>query len=229
MSAESSTDRDTDPGEYALSGVVDRDTLGQSVLLVGPAMTGKQPLAVDLLSDVTRAFGHPFAITTTETPRQLEAVYRQYLDEGSDLRELVVIDCLPTQTGHDSGEYVYNAGSPGDLSGIAMAVSEAFEDTPGRENDGPRLLVDNLATLLLYANVETVTRFVHALIGRVTQQGGILLGTLDTDGIGDGERQAVSQLFDSVVEVRRQDGTTQLRRQGGEEDWHACDGYGGDD
>jgi KaiC/GvpD/RAD55 family RecA-like ATPase len=191
-------------------------------------MTGKQTLAIDLLGAVTRAYGHPFAITTTDTPAQLTAIYRRLVSEGDDLRELVVIDCLPNRSPQETDENVYAAGSPGDLSGIAMAVSDAFEDTPGRENDGPRLLVDNLATLLLYANVETVTRFVHALMGRVTQQGGILVSTLDTDGIDDQERQALSRLFDSVLEVRERNGTTELRRRDGSSDWHPLTIQGGD-
>jgi KaiC/GvpD/RAD55 family RecA-like ATPase len=228
VSADSTTDRSYETTEGTLHTVVDADELGESVLFVGPAMTGKQTLAIDLLSAVTRAYGHPFAVTTTDTPTQLTSLYRRLVSESDDLRELVVIDCLPDGSPQDTDENVYAAGSPGDLSGIAMAVSDAFENTPGREDDGPRLLVDNLATLLLYANVETVTRFVHALMRRVTQQGGILVGTLDTDGVADEERQALSRLFDSVLEVRDENGTTELRLQDGSNDWQPLTKAGDD-
>lgn len=229
MSAESSTEQKRESESASLREVIDTDAVGDTVLFVGPSMTGKQTIAIDLLGAVTRAYGHPFAVTTTDTPEQLKALYRRQVSAADDLRELVVIECLPDGRTHDGGEWVYAAGSPGDLGGIARAVADAFEDTPGRENDGPRLLVDDLSTLLLYADIETVTRFVHALMGRVTRESGVLVATLDTDGISGAERQTITRLFETVVEVRAADGATELRTEGGPDSWQRVDTHGGED
>lgn len=228
MSAESSPDRDRESEPASLRDVVDIDAVGDTVLFVGPAMTGKQPMAIDLLGAVTRAYGHPFAVTTTDTPEHLRTVYRRQVSAADDLRELVVIECLPENRTHDD-DRVYGAGSPGDLSGIARAVADAFENTPGRENDGPRLLINDISTLLLYANIETVTRFVHALMSRVTTQKGMLVATLDTDGISDAEQQTMTRLFETVIEVRSVDGATELRMASGQGGWQRLGTDGGED
>ena len=228
MSAESSPDRNQEFEGVSLRDVIDTDAVGDTVLFVGPAMTGKQPMAVDLLGAVTRAYGHPFAVTTMDTPEQLRTLYRRQVSAADDLRELVVIECLPENRTHDD-ERVYAAGSPGDLSGIARAVADAFENTPGREQDGPRLLINDISTLLLYANIETVTRFVHALMGRVTTQNGVLVATLDTDGISETERQTMTRLFETVIEVRAVDGATELRAESGPDGWQRLGTHGGED
>ena len=206
--------------ETTVRDVLTSDADLSSVLIEGPAMVGKQAIAVDLLATANRAGGQPIAVTTADTVEQLRTVYREA--GGEDTDRLAVVDCLPGDGGTEN-EWTRSVGSPGDLTGIAMAVSKVFESISEQRRDGARLLIDNVAPSLMYTNIEPMYRFLHALIGRVTESGGAVIATLDTDGIEDSEYRALAGLFDTIVEVRQSDGTTEFRltgREDGPDGWH---------
>lgn len=180
----------------------------RSVLIRGPAMSGKQSLGVELLATATSIGGQPIAITTADTPEQMRTAYRTVGGEAAD--NLAVVDCLPGTDDSRGDEWTRAIGSPGDFTGIAMAISDVFENISDNRQRGTRVLVDNLATSLVYTDIEPLYRFLHALIGRVTDSGAVV-ATLDTDGTDDADRQALVGLFETVVEVRRTDNGTEFR------------------
>lgn len=182
-----------------------------SVLVEGPAMVGKQALAIELLTTARRAGGQPVAITTADTAGQLREAYR---DAGGEVTDtLAVVDCLPGSES-PSDDWTHPVSSPGDFTGMAMAVSKVFERITPQRRTGARVLVDNLATSLLYADVEPTYRFVHALVGRVTRSSGVVIATLDTDGVEPAAHRALAGLFDVTVEVQQTDGPTEFRVTG---------------
>ncbi|WP_340100772.1 DUF7504 family protein [Salinibaculum salinum] len=215
MSANSESGTVTPQDEATLPEVLSPDPDWSSVLISGPAMTGKQSLGVELLATANSAGGQPIAITTADTAEQVRTAYRTAGGEATD--NLAVIDCLPGSEGSGDDAWTRAIGSPGDFTGIAMAVSDVFESVSDNRQAGARVLVDNLATSLVYTDIEPLYRFLHALVGRVTANGGAVIATLDTDGTGDAERQALVGLFDTVVEVRRADDATEFRVVGRED------------
>ncbi|MFC7134091.1 MULTISPECIES: RAD55 family ATPase [Salinibaculum] len=198
-----------------------------SVLVQGPAMVGKQEIGVELLSTASSGGGQPIAVTTADTAGQLRSAFREA--GGNETDRVLVVDCLPVDSG-STDEWTRSVESPSDLTGIAMAVSGALENIPESRRRGSRLLVDNVATMLMYAEIEPVYRFLHALVQRIEKVGGAVVATLDTDGIERSENRALVGLFDAVVEVRRSESTTEVRIEGREEapdGWHRYDGPGG--
>jgi KaiC/GvpD/RAD55 family RecA-like ATPase len=192
-------------------------------------MSGKQAVGVELLTAASAGGGQPIAITTADTPEQMRGAYRDAGGEETD--ELVVVNCLPVEETTDD-EWTRSVESPSDLTGIAMAVSKALGNIPEPRRRGSRLLVDNVATMLMYAELEPVYRFLHALVRRVEAVGGAVVATLDTDGIEDSENRALVGLFDAVVAVRRRDSATELRIAGDQDapdGWHRYQRSGGVD
>lgn len=192
-----------------------------SVLVTGPAMAGKQPLAVELLTTARQAGGQPLAVTTADTPAQLRDAYH---DAGGDTTDnLAVVNCLPGSDGDSDDDWTRSVSSPSDFTGIAMAVSDVFGAVSPQRQRGVRVLVDNLAASLLYSDIEPTYRFLHALLGRVTDGDGVVIATLDTDGVETTDYRALEGLFDTVVEVRRADGATEFRVTGAPDvtdEWH---------
>ncbi len=191
-----------------------------SVLVEGPAMAGKQALAVTLLTTARQAGGQPLAVTTADTADQLRTAYHDAGGEATD--NLAVVNCLLGSDEIDD-DWTRTVGSPGDFTGIAMAVSEVFDGISPQRRAGARVLVDNLATSLLYSDLEPTYRFVHALVGRVTDSDGVVIATLDTDGIETATHRALVGLFDTVIEVRQTDGAAEFRVTGAPDvtdEWH---------
>ena len=215
MSANSESKRVTPPDETTLPELLSGEADWSSVLIMGPAISGKQSLGVELLATATSAGGQPIAITTADTAEQMRTAYQSVGGEATD--NLAVIDCLPGTDDSTGDEWTRAIGSPGDFTGIAMAISDVFGSISDNRRRGARVLVDNLATSLVYTDIEPLYRFLHALIGRVTDSGGAVVATLDTDGTDDADQQALVGLFETVVEVRRVDDASEFRIVGRED------------
>lgn len=182
-------------------------------------MCGKQAVALELLATVTDTGGQPIAVTTTDTVQQLLDAYEPLVAQSS--HRPFVVDCLPA--GNAGGERTVSVESPGDLSGIAMGLSDALGEVPPQRQEGIRVLVDNASTLLMYTETEPVYRFLHALVRRIKDIGGAVVTTLDTDGIDEGDQRALTGIFDVVVRVRRSEDATEFRVEGHDEiadGWH---------
>jgi len=170
-----------------------------SVLIYGPAMSGKRALALDLLvRGVIETGGRPLYVSTTDSAETARAALDSRLSDTVESPDPVVISATQSPD--------RDVTSPADLTGIALALSEAYDGSRRSERLGSRVLVDNVATLLLYTDIEAVYRFLHALRVRVAEAGGATIATLDTDGLDPGERRALVELFETAVEVRERAG-----------------------
>lgn len=212
MSANSESGGPHSREEASILDVLPAEREWGSVLVAGPAMAGKQEIAVELLTTAQQAGGQPLAITTADTADQLRRVYHDAGGEQTD--NLAVVNCLTGSDGSGDDDWTRTVGSPGDFTGIAMAVSDVFDSISAQRQSGTRVLVDNLATSLMYADIEPTYRFVHALTGRVSDVGGVLIATLDTDGVEPADHRALVGLFDTVVEVRHSEDRTEFRVNG---------------
>jgi hypothetical protein len=223
--------------EVTLADLVPPERLrpGQSVLVAGPSMVGKDRVAYSLLGDAPGMEGEAVCVSTSDPASYVRERYRALAGSTAADAGLRVVEATGTPgagsaengggegdgrghgngNGQGAGAATWHVSSPGDLTGIGVAVSKAVSDVPDARLHRSRFLVDNLSTLLLYADVETVYRFVHTLLGRVKRVDGHVVGVLHTDALDEQTRGTLVGLFDVVVDVRaRGDGVTEVRVRG---------------
>jgi hypothetical protein len=196
------------------------------VLVCGPAMSGKTQMALELLvAAVVETEGRPFYLTTSGSATDARARLDARTPEGGSLPRPAVVAC---DGGPELDEFTRSVDTPGDLTGLATALTEMYDASRRSRRLGSRVLVDNVTALLVATDLEPVYRFMHALTVRVAEAGGQTIATLDTDGLAGGERPALTGLFDTVVEVRHPDGSDPEYRLHDSGDWHGYLLPGGD-
>jgi hypothetical protein len=187
------------------------------LLVRGPAMSGKRTWAAGFLS---RRECTPLWVTTTDTAAQVRS------DVGRP--EMCVVDAVTRQSGtlpdDEDGDLTWYATSPADLTGLGMRVSAALSSVVEEATPPPVVFVDSVSTLLLYADLERVYRFLHVLNNRVDALDGRSVHLLHTDGTDGEDMATLIQLYSHVLEVRRDGGGTEYRVSGrgipaSESDW----------
>ncbi|AWB28658.1 RAD55 family ATPase [Halococcoides cellulosivorans] len=203
---------------YDLSAVVDIDALsevrpGSSVLVAGPAMTGKDDLVYDILAEGSRE-GEGAVIVSTGT--RAESVVERYRERvGSDEFGLGVVDCVSDSEDTDLEDVItHHVNSPGDLTGIGIGITKALDGLQNREIDRGRLALTSLSTILTYTDQKTVFKFCHVLSSRLEAADYLGLFTIDTGAHEDQTVQVIKQAFDGMIEIRERDGKRQARVQG---------------
>jgi KaiC/GvpD/RAD55 family RecA-like ATPase len=191
---------------------------GSNVLVRGTSLAGKRALGIALLA----------ALPTDERPVVLSAA----ADAATLERRLAaagnatvsdrwyVVDAVRSQV--DGGTIACTDGgdrrtwfvtSPSDLTGLGMSTSRAVSAIVD-DGDRPRLLVDSLSTLLQYSSLERVYRFLHVLNGRMAAVGGVTLQVLHSDAHDAQTVGTLAHLFDTVLDVRTEDGVPVVVRTG---------------
>jgi hypothetical protein len=188
---------------------------GSSLLIAGPAMTGKRRLMFDLLEDAadTRAA----FVTTKRDAKGMEAEVGAVWTLAD--WELSFVDCVSRQRGvqfaPETGTVEYVA-TPGDLTGIGIALSgfmqDAYHDPDAAH---PAVGLHSLSTLLMYADVRRVYQFLHVITGRIDSSGFSGVFTFDLVGGEEEHLARIRELFDGLIEVREEaDEGRQLRTRG---------------
>ena len=189
---------------------------GTSVLVSGPAMTGKRGLVLDIV-----AGSHDRSAILVTTKAGDDRIHREFEGDRDDpdAWRLSVVDCVSQGGFGDeqtdgTTEYV---STPADLTGVGIAASgfmqSCYHDDERRR---ARVGLHSLSTLLMYAELRRVYQFVHVLSTRVQSAGFAGAFALDTTP-GDAEaRQRLLQLFDAAVETREGPDGPQLRVRGGD-------------
>lgn len=98
----------------------------------------------------------------------------------------------------EENEHCYYLESPENLSDISIAISEAIESIDHKEKF---IFIDSLSTLLIYNNPETVTKFIHFLIGKMRAWNAIGV-ILSLKKRGEGSLIAeIGQFCDMTIEL----------------------------
>lgn len=183
---------------------------GDDLLIQGPAMSGKHVLAYRALATAATD-SLPVCVTTTDTANRVRDTFES---AGGDSERLLVVDAVSRQSGVGTREDARTryASSPADLTGVGMTLSGLLEGT----TEPPVVLVDSVSSLLLYSDLDTVFRFLHLLTGRIEAADGRTIQLLNTDSHTSQECAAITQLFELVVDLRRDDDDRSVRlRDGG--------------
>jgi len=86
------------------------------------------------------------------------------------------------------------------MTGIGIKLSEflqAFYQDRGIERN--RVMLHSLSTLLMYADLQTVFRFLHVFTGRVQSVDGLGVFAIDASAHDDQTMNTLKQLFDGIV------------------------------
>ncbi|WP_096391485.1 RAD55 family ATPase [Halopenitus persicus] len=174
---------------------------GTNLLLSGPALTGKRSLALDVLADGVEEGDAAIIVTTKDNGDRVLESFGERVDYAD--RPVAVVDCVTRQQGvgdaRDDDRIKYTS-SPVDMTGIGIKLSEFLEEFYGtRGIERNRIMVHSLSTLLMYAELQTVFRFLHVFTGRVQSVGGFGLFCIDSTAHDDQTMNTLKQLFDGII------------------------------
>jgi len=206
---------------YDLSDVIEFDALaevrpGTSLLISGPAMSGKDQLALDVLQDSVREGQGAVVVTTNDPASTIIDDFSTSVPELDD-SQLGVVDCRGdsgSDGGAPSGVYVHHVSSPGDLTGIGIGITKALEGLHNSGREEGRLALFSLSTMLTYTDKKTVFKLCHILSSRLDAAGYVGVFTIDSGAHDDQTLQVIKQAFDGLIEFRENDGTREGRVMG---------------
>lgn len=196
---------------YTLAGPLDDIDVapGSNILVLGPAMSGKQRFAYQVVADGTIAGDGGIIISTSDGAEHVRRTYESMLGDEEPDGPLGIIDCVSNQQGGeeaDDGDRVKYASSPVDMTGIGIDLSELleeFHDVHGLDRN--RVVLDNISTMLMYSNVQTIFRFLHVFTGRVQNVDGLGLYLMDPSAHDAQTINTLKGLFDGMVETSDED------------------------
>ncbi|MFC6873014.1 RAD55 family ATPase [Halobellus marinus] len=185
---------------------------GTNVLVSGPPLSGKRSLCLDILASGTEQ-GEGAIIVTTK-----DGADRVLDDFGSRVsledRPVAIVDCVTRQQGvveiRDDDRIKYTS-SPVDMTGIGIKISEflqSFYQDRGIERN--RVMLHSLSTLLMYADLQTVFRFLHVFTGRIQSVDGLGVFAIDASAHDDQTMNTLKQLFDGII-TTQEDGPPSVR------------------
>lgn len=162
------------------------DLAGTSLLVTGGPMAGKDAF-------VDRTVRRGLASNREAIHVTASRGYAQVADRLPEAT--AVVDCSPTPAPDEPG--VRDVGSPSDLTGISMPVSDLLE----RAGDRPVVTLDSVTTLLMYADESSLFRFLSVLTGQLRSANGVGLFLLEEGCHDERTVRTVQQLFDGRVEL----------------------------
>lgn len=153
--------------------------------------TGSYLLTCDPLAGTTTFFdavaerrvGDTLLVTTARSAERLPASARSAAG--------VVVDATPR-----TAEAATNVGSPSDLTGISMPVSEFLQRT-----DDPTVALDSVSPLLYYAEEAAVFRFLSVLATHISRSDGLGIFALPPAAHSAETFHTVEQVFDGRIEL----------------------------
>jgi KaiC/GvpD/RAD55 family RecA-like ATPase len=212
---------------YDLTSVLDFEALsavrpGTSLLISGPAMTGKEALAFDILRDGLDD-GEGAVVVTTNDPA--DAIAERFRADHPDLAQgqLGIVDCRGDgDDGDVDGVYTHHVSSPGDLTGMGIGFTEALETLHRGGRQRGRLALSSLSVMLTYTDKKAAFKFCHVMSSRLDTAEYIGAFTIDSGAHDDQTLQVIKQAFDGMIEIEEAEGGRRVRvlgMGGGPSDW----------
>lgn len=201
-----------DPGSSvrespAPAGILDE---GSSVLVRGPALSGKYELLLSLLS-ANREYG-----LLVSTSRQAARARDEFSVYG-DPDQLAVVDCasrVQSDEGMDDQLLRY-ASSPKNLTEIGVKFTGLVETM--QEWGGVTVGIHSLSELVMYWEPERLYQFVRVMLEECREHGWPMVATIDDTAVDDRTVSTLTQPFDTIIVTRIADDGGQefmLQQQG---------------
>jgi len=177
-------------------------TPGTNVLVTGPPLTGKRQIARQILRHGLDGEEGAIVITTRDSA---DRVLSQFgVDRDHEERPIGVVDCVTEHMGRSRTDTltVKYASSPVDMTGIGIGFSSFIEYFYRElERERNRVMVDSLSTLLMYATLQTVFEFMHAITSRVDDVDALGVHVIESTAHDEQTLHTIEQLFDGTIEV----------------------------
>jgi len=176
---------------------------GTNLVVVGPTMSGKRALALELLA-AGYEDGDGILCITTHSARKIYADLEQHVD-SLDQDRVGIVDT----SGGDGSEVldatIESISSPGDLTGISVSMAKLFRNFETRGVSDIRYGLISISTLLQYLDSSSVFKFLHVYTKRIEETGGLGIYTLDNDSHDQQVVNTITGQFDGVIELREAD------------------------
>lgn len=186
---------------------VDGVRSGTNILILGPPLSGKADLTMEMLSE---GGGESAVIVTTQT--SADELLEDY---GNTLNPHVgVVDTVTQQRGVEVEEapHVKYVSSPRDLTSIGIKFSELLDDIEREE--GVKVYMESVSTLLMHMDVQTVFRFLHVFTGQIKDIEGVGLFVINSESHSEQDISKLKQLFDGLIYLRQTDNGVEARVEG---------------
>lgn len=184
-------------------GMLDEVPAGTNLLTLGPAMSGKQEIALELLATGYQ-YGDGILCITTESAQTVYEDIERHVD-SLDRNRIGIVDT----SGRDGTELldatIESTASPGDLTGISIGMSKLFQHFKSRGISDVRYGLISLSTLLQYLDSRKVFKFIHVYTKRIETTEGLGIYTLDGDSHDQQVVNTIRGQFDGVIELREAD------------------------
>ena len=177
---------------------------GNNLLLLGPAMSGKKRLAYEVLADGVRNGEGAIVVSMSNSAERVFESFDEILTDDPRQAHLGIVDCVSKQQGVerlDNTEKVKYASAPDDMTKIGISLSEFLEQFNGEMGlERNRACLDNISTMLMYADIQTIFRFLHVFTGRIQNVDGLGIYLMDPSAHETQTVNTLRGLFDGIIE-----------------------------
>jgi archaellum biogenesis ATPase FlaH len=142
---------------------------GSIVILEFPAEENQIKLAADFLKFKEKTGSYGVYVSSNRPTNNLIEKVKDY---GYDLKKALedgrvwVVDLVSKNVGDSEVKGVIYVSSASELSATQMAIEKAINRIKGRDGSG-WLLLDSIATLLVFNSPDSLMEFFHFLLGRL--------------------------------------------------------------
>lgn len=184
---------------------------GNSLLITGPALSGKTRLGLEVLEHGVENGEGAIVVTNKDSADRLRREHAPLFEADAPVG---IVDCITKHQGQgtirDSDDIRY-ASSPEDMTGIGIKFSNLLEEFyKQRGVTRNRVLFTSVSTLLIYSDLQTVFRFLHVFTSRIENADALGLFILESEAHDSQTVNTLSQLFDGLIRID-EDGEIETR------------------
>lgn len=185
----------------------DVDATGTNTLVLSPAFDAYgDDACADMLGVAPPGETNALFVTLTETPDARLEHWRSRVSPSPPANlGIVSVDestrstATATATTSSANGHVRSVSTPGDLTGLGIAISEYLSEW--HHNDKQTVVCfHSLTPLLQYAETRRVFQFIHVLTRRVASTGAIAHYHMDPTAHDERAVRTLSSLFDEIVD-----------------------------
>lgn len=172
---------------------------GGTVLVRGPAMSGKYGLLLRLLGTLTDC------AVLISTSRQVTGARSDYAEYG-DPDCFGVVDCASHVQGQatEAEGLTRYASSPKNLTEIGVKFTDLVETIQEDKIEAATVGIHSLSELVMYSETEQVYQFLRVLLAECQELAWPTVAVIDDDAASKQAVTTLSEPFDAVITTRRE-------------------------